>query len=329
MLTRRIACPITSFVCCLLATILSTSFAFASDLRLGIIGTDTSHVVDFTKLLNDPSAPGHVPGAVVIAAFKGGSPDIPISRDRVEGFSKDLSEKWHVRIVSQIRDLCPLVDGILLESGDGRVHLDEFRQAAVCGKPVFIDKPLASTLADAQAIAQIAASRKIPWFSSSSLRFGPVEALRSPDISGTLVWGPGPFEPFQQLDLAWYGIHPIEILFALMGPDVQQVTRTYSPGADVVTGIWKDGRIGTVRVIRPYSSYGVVIFRNNVDGNDEEPTIYSDIKPGYSPFLRELVRFMQTGVPPVPNDETLKIYEFIDAAQQSRDHGGIPVNIAK
>jgi hypothetical protein len=308
----------------ILAMIFSASLACASDVRLGIIGTDTSHVIEFTKLLNDPAVPGHVPGAVVVAAFKGGSPDIPISRDRVDGFGQELQQKWHVHFVSQIGDLCPLVDGILLESVDGRAHLDQFRQAVVCGKPVYIEKPLASTLSDARQITQIAAAHHVPWFSSSSLRFGPVEAMRSPDISGVMVWGPGPFEPLQQLDLSWYAVHPIEILFTLMGPDVQQVTRTYTPDADEITGIWKDGRIGTVRANRPYSTFGAIVFRNNKN----EPTLYSNIEPGYSPLLREIVEFMRTGVPPVSNDETLKIYEFMDAAQQSREHGGIPVAIA-
>ena len=213
----------------------------------------------------------------------------------------------------------------MLESVDGRAHLDQFRQAVVCGKPIYIEKPLASTLADARQIAEIAAAHHVPWFSSSSLRFGLVQAMRSPDISGVMVWGPGPFEPLQQLDLSWYAIHPIEILFTLMGPDVQQVTRTYTPDADVITGIWKDGRIGTVRANRPYSTFGAIVFR----ANQNEPTLYSNIEPGYSPLLREIVKFMRTGVPPVSNDETLKIYKFMDAAQQSREHGGSLVAIAQ
>jgi hypothetical protein len=325
MLNQRTTHMTNLLACCFLATILHPSQALASDLRLGIIGTDTSHVVEFTKLLNDPSAPEHVPGAVVVAAFKSSSPDIPISHDRVEGFSTELREKWHIRFVEQIRDLCPLVDGILLESVDGRVHLDQFREASGCGKPVFLEKPLASTLSDVREIARIGASRNVPWFSSSALRFGPIQALRSPDIIGAFVWGPGPFEQYQQLDLSWYAIHPIEILFTLMGPDVQQVTRTYSPDADVLTGLWKDGRTGTVRAIRPYSSYSAVVFR----GKGKEPIIYSQIEVDYAPLVREIVKFMQTGIPPVSNQETLQIYSFMDAAQRSRDHGGTSVDIAK
>ena len=297
---------------------------FAADLRLGIVGTDTSHAVEFTKILNDPSASGHVAGARVVAAFRGGSPDIAESRDRIGRFSAELSGTWHVPFVEKIGDLCPLVDGILLESVDGRVHLGQFREAAVCGKPVFIDKPLASTLADALEIEKVAAAAKVPWFSSSSLRFGPVQAMRAQDVAGAFVWGPGPLEEHQQLDLSWYGIHTVEMLFTVMGTGVEQVTRTYSPEADVVTGVWKGGRIGTLRVVRPYSSYGAVVYHagGRVVAND-------NVSVGYSPLLEEIVKFMQTGVAPVPHSETLEMFRFMDAAQQSREHGGAPVSIGR
>lgn len=315
---------ILSLACCLLAAVLLSSPAFASDLRLGIIGTDTSHAVVFTKILNDASNPDHVDGARVVAAFKGGSPDLPSSRDRVDKFASELQQTWHVRFVKQIRDLCPLVDGILLESVDGRVHLAQFRQAVVCGKPVFIDKPLASTFSDVEEIARIAKAHKIPWFSASSLRFGSIPAMRSPDMTGVYVWGPGPLEKTQQMDLSWYAIHPIEMLFTIMGPGVEQVTRTYTPDADVVTGVWKDGRTGTVRAIRPYSTFGAVVFHHK-----GIPTIYNDVADSYRPLVQAIVTFMQTKVPPVPNKDTLEIYAFINAAQESRDRGGIPVKISK
>jgi hypothetical protein len=303
---------------------LGASSASAADLRLGIIGTDTSHVIAFTKVLNDASDPQHVPGARVVAAFKGGSPDLAQSRDRIEKFSSELRNQWHIRFVKRIPDLCPLVDGILLESVDGRVHLAQFRQAAECGKPVFIDKPLASTFVDVEKIAQIAAEKHIPWFSSSSVRYGQVQSLVSPGVTGAMVWGPGPLEPTQKLDLAWYAIHPIEMLFTIMGPDIEQVTRTYTPDADVVTGVWSGARLGTVRAGRNYGTYGAVVFYKK-----GKPVANDDVKDSYAPLVQEIVKFMQTRVPPVPNQTTLQIYRFIYAAQQSRERGGIPIKISK
>lgn len=308
-----------------LVALLLLPHCFATDLRLGIIGTDTSHAVEFARILNgDPSSAMHVSGARVVVAFRGGSPDIAASRDRIEKFSAELRETWKIPFVSTIRQLCPLVDGILLESVDGRVHLSQFRQAAACGKPVFIDKPLASTLADALAIDRTARAAHVPWFSSSSLRFGPIQRMRDADVTGALVWGPGPVEAHHQLDLSWYGIHTVEMLFTVMGTGVEQITRTCSPQADVVTGVWKGGRIGTLRVIRPESSYGAIVYRSN-----GRAVADADVSVGYAPLLDQIVKFMQTRIPPVSNAETLEIFRFMDAAQKSCEHGGVPVSIVR
>ncbi|MFL6450783.1 MAG: Gfo/Idh/MocA family oxidoreductase [Bryobacteraceae bacterium] len=130
----------------------------------------------------------HVPGAHVTAAWKGGSADIEESARRVDQYAAELKDKWGVTIVDSIGQLCPEVDGLLLESVDGRSHLEQFRQAVPCGKPIFIDKPSASTLADAREIARLARDKGIPWFSASSLRYRPIAELRSPDVISAIVW---------------------------------------------------------------------------------------------------------------------------------------------
>ncbi|MGH7716219.1 MAG: Gfo/Idh/MocA family oxidoreductase, partial [Vulcanimicrobiaceae bacterium] len=147
-------------VCLLLLTI--TVPLAASGIRLGVIGTDTSHAIAFSRILNDAAARDHVPGAHVVAAWMGGSPDIEESVARVDKHAKELHAKWGVKIVSSIAELCPAVDGLLLESVDGRTHLPQFRAAMQCGKPVFIDKPLASTFHDAREIALLALEHNIP-----------------------------------------------------------------------------------------------------------------------------------------------------------------------
>src|SRR5574341_1791124 len=89
-------------------------------LRLGMIGLDTSHALRFTELLNDPSRPDHVPGARVVAAFKGGSPDMEQSATRIERFTAEMKDKWKVELVNSIEELCQKVDAVLLMSVDGR-----------------------------------------------------------------------------------------------------------------------------------------------------------------------------------------------------------------
>lgn len=296
----------------------------AADLRVGIVGTDTSHVPAFTQMLNDEAtAADHIPGARVVAAFKGGSPDVANSANRVDGFASQIASKWGVEIVPDIPALLSKVDVVLLSSVDGRVHLEQARQIIAAHKPLFIDKPLAAKLEDALAIAKLAKAAGVPWFSSSSLRFGElVSEAKFPDTTGVDAFGPGDLEPHHYLELSWYAIHTVEVLYSLMGPGCESVTRTSSPDSDVVVGRWKDGRIGTVRAIRPHSDYGAVVYRGNK---------IVEIKPqgsgSYRPLVQEIVKFFETGKPPVANAETLEIFAFMDAAQKSKEQGGRPVKL--
>ena len=295
--------------------------AAAADLRLGLVGTDTSHVTGFAAAFNDPSSPQHVPGARIVAAYRGGSPDLPSSRDRIDNFTNQLKTKYGVEIVATIAELCARVDGVLLTSVDGRVHLAQAREIVAARKPMFIDKPLASTLDDAREIARIAKAAGVPWFSTSTLRYG-IAPLKNGDISGLDVWGPGPLEEHHQLDLSWYAIHEAEMLFTVLGRGCQEVTRTATADADVVTCRWRDGRIGTMRALRPSAEYGAVIFRKNAKGHDSEMKAVTALPRALD---EELVKFFQTGVPPVPNEDTLELMAFLDAAQRSKDAGGRPM----
>jgi hypothetical protein len=306
-----------------LILLLAAACAANAEVRLGIIGTDTSHVSVFTKSFNDEMSPDHVPGARVVAAYKGGSKDVESSYSRVDKYAEELRTKWKVEIVRDIPTLCRKVDAVLIESVDGRAHLEQAKAVIAAGKPMFIDKPLASTLEDAREIARLAKEAGVPWFSSSSLRFNEIaNTMKFADASAVITWGPGPLEEHHKLDLSWYAIHPIEMLYALLGPGCQEVTRVYTPNGDIVTGVWSNGRTGTVRTLRPYGDYGAVVFRT-------KSVVQSRPKAGhtYQQLLVEIVKFFETKQPPVPNEETLEIFAFMDAAQRSRDEGGKPMRL--
>jgi hypothetical protein len=293
------------------------------ELRLGIIGTDTSHVSAFTKVLNDEMSPDHVPGAKVVAAYKGGSKDVESSYTRVDKYAEELRTRWKVEIVRDIPTLCKKVDAVLLESVDGRTHLEQAKQVIAAGKPVFIDKPLASTLEDAREIARLAKEANVPWFSASSLRFGEIgTSMKFPDTYGAITWGPGSIEEHHKLELSWYAIHAIEMLYALIGPGCQEVTRVSTATSDIVTGVWKNGRTGTVRTDRAGHDYGAVVFRPK-QAVPSRPKAAA----GYQPLLVEIIKFFETKQPPVPNDETLEIFAFMDAAQRSKEDGGKPMKL--
>jgi Oxidoreductase family, NAD-binding Rossmann fold len=299
--------------------------AQTQEIRVGMIGLDTSHVTAFTKLLNDKSDPNHIPGARVIAAFKGGSPDVESSRTRIDRFTAELKDKWGVEIVGSIEELCKKVDAVLLMSVDGRPHLNQVRPVFAAKKRVFIDKPFTAGYPDAREIVRLSRESGTPFFSSSSLRFASdLQAMKRDEklgaMLGAFTYGPAPTEPHHP-DLFWYGIHAVEMLYTLMGPGCESVTRVHTEGADVVVGKWKDGRVGTMRGIRDGKrDYGAVAF--GAKANLATPT---SMQSDYRNLLVEILKFFQTGAPPIPPEETLEMMAFMEAADLSKARGGAPV----
>ncbi|HNR31178.1 MAG TPA: Gfo/Idh/MocA family oxidoreductase [Candidatus Hydrogenedentes bacterium] len=296
----------------------------AEDLRVGMIGLDTSHVIAFTQLLNDPGHPKHVPGAKVVAAYKGGSPDLEASATRVDGYTEQLQRDFGVRIVDTIEELCTLVDAIMLESVDGRPHLEQVKPVFAAGLPVFIDKPLAGSLRDALAIARLAKEHDVPWFSCSSYRYyeSLVTLLKQDvgEIRGAVSWGPCHLEPHHP-DLFWYGVHPTEALYTVLGRGCETVVRTATADTDVITGTWSGGRVGTLIGLRNQATPNkVVVFGAKAVAAQEGGG-------DYAPMIREVVQFFQTRVAPIAPEETIELFAFMEAADESKRMGGAPVSI--
>ncbi len=293
----------------------------AADLRVGLIGLDTSHATAFTKLLNDPADPNHVRGARVVAAFVGGSYDLEASRSRLEGYTKELREKWGVRLHPTIPDLCRDVDAVILTSVDGRTHLAQAIPVLLARKPLYIDKPLAASLRDAAAIFELAAAQGVPVGSASSLRHGrATQAVRGGSIgtvTNAFTTSPCELNPTHP-DLMWYGIHGCESLFTVMGPGCRSVRRgTNDTGGIQVTGAWAGGRTGVYREAKGYGGLA-----RGEKGEAEVGTF-----DGYAPLLVEVVKCFQTGVVPVAPAETLELFAFMEAADESQRRGGAEVTL--
>ena len=293
-----------------------------AELKIGIIGFDTSHVPAFTKLLNDAADPFHVTGARVVAGFPSFSPDLPASSSRVEGFKKQLSEEMGIKLVSSVDELLKEVDAVLLESVDGRRHLKEATPVIKAKKPLFIDKPLAASYSEAKKIIDLAAKNSTPVFSSSSLRFDHnISAARQDAELGGIV-GCDAFSPASQdptnPGLFWYGVHGVEVLYTFMGAGCRKLFSKKTEGADFVTGEWEGDRIGTLRGTRKgMHSYGARVFGEK----KIVQVMYSTEIPLYAQLLRQVVPFFRTGKPPVPNEETLEIMQFMQAAILSEKEG--------
>jgi hypothetical protein len=274
----------------------------------------------FAKIFNSPKATGDVAGIKVVVGYPGGT-DMPASRDRVARFTEDL-RKTGVEIVDSIPKLLEKVDVVLLESVDGRIHLQEALPVLKAGKPLFIDKPVAGSLVDAIVIYEVAKKRGVPCFSSSSLRFGGTQELKNNpqlgQIAGAATWGSCSYQEGTP-DLFFYGIHGVEPLFALMGTGCETVARIQTRDADLVAGVWKDGRGGTYRGIRRYKAdFGAVAFGTKA-------ILSANKEGGYEDLCREIGKFFKTRQSPVSPEEIIEIFAFMEAADESKRQGGKPV----
>ncbi|MGM9506627.1 Gfo/Idh/MocA family protein [Larkinella sp. GY13] len=292
--------------------------------RVGIIGLDTSHSTAFTKELNSPTAGPELDGYRVVAAYPKGSNDIESSVSRVAGYTEEV-KKLGVEIVGSIDELLRKVDVVLLETNDGRLHLEQALKVFKAGKRVFIDKPIAASLADTKAIFEAAKKANVPVFSASSLRYMTsaqdiAQGKTVGKVLGADTYSPSPIEKTHP-DLFWYGIHGVETLFTVMGPGCKQVSRTHTKDADVVVGVWNDDRIGTFRGIRSgKTGYGGTAY-------GEKGIAPIGPYEGYKALLVQIVTFFNTGKPPVSAAETLEIFAFMEAAEESKRQGGATVTL--
>lgn len=294
-----------------------------AELRIGIIGCDTSHVPALTETFNNPLAKGYVPGGKVVAAFKGGSPDFPQSLSRVEGFARTLQEKYGVKFYDSIPALCTNVDVVLLESVDGRVHLEQARPVIAAHKPLFIDKPMAASLKDVVEIFRLAKEANVLVWSASSLRFGrDAQLVRDGKIGA--VTHAETYSPcelgYQHPELFWYGIHGVESLYTVMGTGCESVRRLVATnGAIEVVGTWRGGRTGIYHQDLDKKYHGIA------KGQKGESPVGS--YDGYAPLAEQIMKCFQTGLPPVKPEETIELFAFMTAAQESKDKGGAPVKL--
>jgi predicted dehydrogenase len=298
----------------LLLLIVAVLPGIAGEIQLGLIGLDTSHVIEFTRRFNDPSDPNHVPGGKVVAAYKTFSPDIPDSAAKVEGYAKELQDKYKVVLSPTIPDLCLRCDAVLITSVDGRPHLDQARQVIAARKAFFVDKP-----GDAVTLFREADQAGVPVFSASSLRWYPgVVEVATADlgsIRAAFSSGPSATEPHHPT-LFWYGIHPTEALFTVLGSDCRNVRAVRTDQAMVAVGLWKNGALGTLQAnLQGPWSYKVI--KTGEKGVAEQKT-----GGDYTPMLREMMAFFQTGRPPVSPKETLAIHAFMEAVDESLRQGG-------
>jgi virulence factor len=289
-------------------------------IKLGLLDFDTSHAVEFTRRLNhkDVAQDQWVDGAQVVIACPGES---KIAPQRIPGF-KAAMEKLGVPLVEKPTDMIGKVDGMLIESLAGDAHLERARPFLEAGLPCYIDKPFTCSVADARKIVELAQKKKVPVFSSSSLRYAPelVQFLAEKKVGkvfGAVAYGPAPLDEGNP-GLFHYGIHAVEVLYTVMGPGCQRVTCTHEKDVDVATGQWADGRVATVRGIRAgQAAYGCLVF-----GEKGVEKVAIGTQFIYRELLKKIVEMFQTGKAPLDIAETVELVAFIEAALKSANNHG-------
>jgi hypothetical protein len=295
--------------------------SMAAEIRIGLIGLDTSHAPAFADLHNEPKAKDHVAGARVVAAVPGGSADVESSWKRVPEYTETLVKKHNIRIHGTIEAMLKEVDAVMLLSVDGRPHLAQARPVIAARKPLFIDKPLAGSLRDGAEIFRLAQEAHVPVFTSSSLRFAKgtlaVHQGAIGTVTNAVTGSPAHLEPHHP-DLFWYGIHGVESLFTVMGTGCESVRRTRTANGEIeVVGTWRGGRTGTFREDKGYTG----------QAQGDKGSAAVGTYDGYAPLVVEVVKFFETGQPPVPAAESLEILAFMEAADESKKRDGAAVSL--
>lgn len=295
----------------------------STKLKIGMVGLDTSHCEAFAKILHDEAYAYHLPGARIVGIYPGGSPQFAKSHERVQGFTDTLHKGYGAQIYDDLTTLANEVDALFLESVDGRQHAEQFAQVAV-GKPVFIDKPLTTSTADARALIAKAQASRTPIMSCSSLRYAAgIADLVNADEK---VLAAEAFGPAVLLDdfpgLFWYGIHSAEVLNLLMGGGCQQVQCVARAEQDVVIGDWGDGRVGLLRGTRAGAGqFGCVVHTDKA----VKASVAQATPPYYYLMLQAVLAFFHSGQSPITVTDSYEIVAFLEAAERSRAQSGKPI----
>jgi len=292
-------------------------------LKIGVVGLDTGHAPDYSEVINTAAHDDPIFGGTrVVTAFH------PFEEDKVEKNLQRMSE-LDIEIVGSLEDLLAAVDAVMLHATDGRRRLQLALRIMQSGKPLWMNKPVAHELADVIAIYRTAQQLNVPVFSASSLRYVPhaieIRNGKYGPVLGATAYSPAHLDE-RHVDFFWYGIHGVETLFTVMGPGCRNVVRTHIGSTDVITGVWEDGRVGTVRGGRNWRSggarrYGGVVWC-------EQDIVAIGPFAGYAHLVKEIVRFFRTGSSPVEANETIEIYAFMQAADRSKNEAGVPIDLA-
>ena len=299
----------------------------SAEIRIGMIGCDTSHSLAFTKDFNVKKTCAAIGDFRVTCAYQWGSRDIVSMTNRYPKYLPQLADMG-VRMVPSIAELLDQVDAVLLETNDGSEHESQALEVFKSGKPVFIDKPLSNTLVGSLKIVAAAKACGAKFFTTSSNRYQPNPRKARQGEFGRIESAVlhAPYTSMEKHGrYTWYAIHGFEILETILGRGCKTVTVTAGEKDDVATCVWTDGRVGVAHFQTTCWEMGGYMLPKQ---GEEYVSIDIGRDEGYEALVAEIARFFKTGIVPVDPGESLEIAAMMEAASVSRAKGGVPVSLA-
>jgi predicted dehydrogenase len=286
-------------------------------IRVALIGLDTSHTIEFARLMVDPECSNEkrITGLKPTRCLRFNTPFQ--AEEGLNSRQKTL-EGWGVKVTTDFNEAVGDCDAIMLEINDPAYHLEYFEKCVNLGKPIFLDKPMADTIENGKKIFDYVKSKNLKVFSASSLRHtrDMLRAIKNiPSPSLATVYGPLGIAPAGS-SVVWYGVHAFEMLEKIMGPGAQSVQCVRDEAGTICVVRYPDKRRGVVELTEEVYTYGGTI-RNK----EKSESYFADMSWMYYDEVKEIEEFFRTGNSPVKIEETLEIMAMLDAAEKSYQSG--------
>ena len=283
-------------------------------IKIGILGTDNSHSVAFSRLFNVKGEKHHIPGARVVAIY-----GLNDKRNR------EVAEMGEVpTIVKRPRDMLGMVDAAIVDFRHGGLHCKHAMPFIEARIPTLIDKPMSISVAHARKMVAMARKKRTPISSFSTVRLGPpVEDMKKAmkkigKVRAGILTGPGSSES-EYAGVFFYGVHCVELMLEVFGNKVKSVRAADYDGSVIATVAYKTGAVVTLNIIdgaRP--AFDATAF-------GAKGTVRYDPGKGFAGYyygMKVFLKMIRTGKPPIPYNDLVLSVRVLDAIQKSMDAGG-------
>jgi len=283
------------------------------ELKVALIGLDTSHSVEFTRRMQAPDCLEALKvfglRAVTCMKFK-----TPFTNDDILAQRQQQLETWGVKVIENFEEAIANCDAIMLEINDPAYHLEYVRKCVGLNKPIFLDKPMADTFENAKTMYELINTNNLKIMSSSSLRFSAALVEACEDVDNpmqTYCYGPLGIPPVGS-GIVWYGVHCFEMLQKAMGQGALRVDTRRDPAGAVVIVEYPENRRGVVEL-----TTGVYVYGGTMRSRDKNRSYIVDGSSIYSEQLRQIQKFFDSGETLVKTEDTLEVMDLLDCAARS------------